>query len=251
MNRELSKGWGGWTAMVAERAAALMLMRRGLSYLANRKLALALNTWVDTHSRVLEWRQRLMGRATGHMMHRGLSRGWGTWLESWQEAARRRAAVLEAGRKRQEEAHKRRVAYEREWLEARRSMPLGRSMANPLPRKSASCEFLARDATEARRIRAVAEVEENRRVEKLVRARSAAAWARRALQASESVPVLAQGALRPRSARGLSESASTGNLGAGGSLAGGGGNLPGGAGNLHHSVLLQPGQGEIFGTWER
>ena len=42
LNRELSRGWGAWVEMAVERAAFMQKLRKGLSFMVNRKSALAL-----------------------------------------------------------------------------------------------------------------------------------------------------------------------------------------------------------------
>ena len=39
LNRELSRGWGAWHEMVAERKAFMQKLRKGVSFMVNRKLA--------------------------------------------------------------------------------------------------------------------------------------------------------------------------------------------------------------------
>ena len=41
LNRELSRGWGAWSEMAADRKAFMQKLRRGLSRMVNRKLAVA------------------------------------------------------------------------------------------------------------------------------------------------------------------------------------------------------------------
>eukprot|EP00966_Prymnesium_polylepis_P019185 442060-Prymnesium_polylepis.1 len=45
LNRCLSRGWLGWQEMLAERAAAMEAMRRGLLFMVNRQAAAAFVTW--------------------------------------------------------------------------------------------------------------------------------------------------------------------------------------------------------------
>ena len=40
INRRLGQGWGGWAEMVAERKAFMQLLRKGLRFMVNRKLAM-------------------------------------------------------------------------------------------------------------------------------------------------------------------------------------------------------------------
>jgi len=47
-NRKLSFGWNSWVAMAAARRRPLELVRRGLGFLVNRKLALAFMSWMGT-----------------------------------------------------------------------------------------------------------------------------------------------------------------------------------------------------------
>ena len=45
VNREQSKGWRAWIAMVDERAEALALMQRSLGFMVNRKLGGGFASW--------------------------------------------------------------------------------------------------------------------------------------------------------------------------------------------------------------
>ena len=112
MNREQSRGWRAWQEMRAEHAAFMQLLRKGLSFMVNRKAAMAFASWVHAipnkrnadpmskallyfskrelakgwvswHSHWDEQRRRLwsMKRSLGHMMSRGQARAWGAWLE--------------------------------------------------------------------------------------------------------------------------------------------------------------------------
>ena len=45
MHREQSRAWRGWLGMIEERAATMQLLRKGLSFMVNSKLALGFFTW--------------------------------------------------------------------------------------------------------------------------------------------------------------------------------------------------------------
>ena len=45
-NRKLSVGWNAWVAFASERLEALQLIRRGINFMASRKLAQALMSWL-------------------------------------------------------------------------------------------------------------------------------------------------------------------------------------------------------------
>ena len=45
-NRKLSVGWNAWVAFASERLEALQLIRRGFNFMASRKLAQALMSWL-------------------------------------------------------------------------------------------------------------------------------------------------------------------------------------------------------------
>ena len=116
LNRNLSRGWGAWVEMAVERAAFMQKLRKGLSRMVNRKLAVGLlrgarraaprddpmskalsyflnrelaRGWVAWHSTwaVLKAKRESMRKSLGHLLNRGLSRGWGAWLEMAQERA--------------------------------------------------------------------------------------------------------------------------------------------------------------------
>ena len=41
LNRQVSRGWGAWVEMAIERALFLQKLRKGLSFMINRRSALA------------------------------------------------------------------------------------------------------------------------------------------------------------------------------------------------------------------
>ena len=103
-----------WVEMAVERAAFMQKLRKGLSFMINRKSALAFATWLaierawrlasddqdvegaEPHdqpravSRLVAWHADVGGaqgaagvdaRSLGHILNRELSRGWGAWVE--------------------------------------------------------------------------------------------------------------------------------------------------------------------------
>ena len=79
-NRQLSRGYGAWVEMAAERAAFLQLLRKGLGFLVNRQVAVGFATWYEqVHGRTPD----PLGRALMYFLHRNLARGWVSWHETW------------------------------------------------------------------------------------------------------------------------------------------------------------------------
>ena len=186
LHRELSRGWGGWVEMVDERREALAVLRRGLGFWLHRKLARGWGGWHDL-LRHRAWQLGLLRQAAKAFVDRWLLRGWNGWVDAWR-AERQRLAQLSRLSNLQ---LARRIAKMRAGPPLRSIGPpgwhreLARSAAKPLPRPAPPSEFLAKNVTEARRVRAVAEVEENRKLEARVRARSAGR-----LRHASSVPSL-------------------------------------------------------------
>lgn len=186
LHRELSRGWGGWVEMVDERREALAVLRRGLGFWLHRKLARGWGGWHDL-LRHRAWQLGLLRQAAKAFVDRWLLRGWNGWVDAWR-AERQRLAQLSRLSNLQ---LARRIAKMRAGPPLRSIGPpgwhreLARSAAKPRPRPAPPSEFLARNVTEARRVRAVAEVEENRKLEARVRARSAGR-----LRHASSVPSL-------------------------------------------------------------
>ena len=77
-------GWNTWSEMAKERREALQLMKRGVSYLRNRRLAGAFLRLRNNISN-----DGAMSRGLRHMLHRGLSRGWSAWCAHCVEARRK------------------------------------------------------------------------------------------------------------------------------------------------------------------
>jgi len=99
MNRKLSAGWRALQAAAAERREAMQLMRKGLSFLANSKLAVAFASWRGDNAATAllsasAQRQRdAKAKAMGHLLNRHLSRGWTAWHARWEAVARKRASA--------------------------------------------------------------------------------------------------------------------------------------------------------------
>jgi len=82
--------------MVAERREAMEMMRRGLVFMRNRKLAPALQSWLGAFGPKAERakQKRDLGvKALRHLLHRELSRGWVGWHTQWLEARRKRESM--------------------------------------------------------------------------------------------------------------------------------------------------------------
>ena len=92
MHQQLSSGWNGWAAMATERGEAVELMRRGLSSLVNRKLAMGFQSWLGANAAdaVAQAQRDSMAKAWLHLLHRELSRGWAGWQAQWRESLRKR-----------------------------------------------------------------------------------------------------------------------------------------------------------------
>merc|ERR1712185_709027 len=73
----------------------MQLMKRGLSMLVNRKMALGFSAWCVATGKAAGRKsaEGHMSHALRHFLHRGLSRGWVAWHALWQEAARKRASA--------------------------------------------------------------------------------------------------------------------------------------------------------------
>ena len=90
-NGKLSVGWNSWMTMAFERREAMVLMRRSLKFMANRKLAPAFQSWLGVLiSSDAQGKRDSMSKALRHLLHRELSRGWVGWYTQWQEAVRKR-----------------------------------------------------------------------------------------------------------------------------------------------------------------
>ena len=67
---------------------ALERIRRSLSFLINRKLAMGFKSWLGAQAQ-----RNSMSRALLHLMNRELSRGWVGWHSQWLEARRKLASM--------------------------------------------------------------------------------------------------------------------------------------------------------------
>eukprot|EP00964_Phaeocystis_antarctica_P030034 scaffold16925_cov36-Phaeocystis_antarctica.AAC.1 len=82
--------------MVAERRGAMKLMRRGVSFMKNRKLALAFQSWLGAfcpRAEKAKQKRASMVKSLRHLLQRELSRGWAGWHAQWLEATRKRASM--------------------------------------------------------------------------------------------------------------------------------------------------------------
>eukprot|EP00966_Prymnesium_polylepis_P171149 3956328-Prymnesium_polylepis.1 len=95
LNSGLSRGWAGWQEMLAERAAAMEAMRRGLMFMSNGKLAMCFNTWLLAIQRRTDdpIKDEVMSRALRHLINRNMSRGMLCWASMWRESCRTREAM--------------------------------------------------------------------------------------------------------------------------------------------------------------
>ena len=81
LNRQLSRGWGAWVEMAAERATFMQKLRKGLGFMLNRKLAVGFATWRE---RVHGGRDDPMSKALRYFLNRNLARGWVCWHSLWE-----------------------------------------------------------------------------------------------------------------------------------------------------------------------
>ena len=89
--------------MAAWRAELLRKLRKGLSFMMNRKLAVGFATWIE---RSFGGSEDPMERALRYLLNHHLSRGWLAWMEVWAEKKRKITAV-EAYRVRVQRPHRR------------------------------------------------------------------------------------------------------------------------------------------------
>ena len=89
-NLTLARGWNAWLEAADERAAFLLQLRKGVSFLVNRKLALSMASWRDVSDTKLK-------RAARYLMNRTLARGWGAWHGLWSEHRRKVALLKRSG----------------------------------------------------------------------------------------------------------------------------------------------------------
>ena len=91
LNRQLSRGYGAWVEMAADRAAFLQKLRKGLSFMLNRQLAAGFAGWRASWDATVA--DTAMSRALSYFVNRELARGWLGWSSAWEEAVRKRAAI--------------------------------------------------------------------------------------------------------------------------------------------------------------
>eukprot|EP00900_Chrysochromulina_parva_P014986 jgi/Chrpa1/23489/Chrysochromulina_OHIO_Genome00027411-RA len=90
LNSGLSRGWGAWVAMAVERAEVMRKLRKGLSRMINRQLALgmaSMRAFATNSALILQ-----LARDLGHLVHCKESRAWRTWLSTmvvWAESLRK------------------------------------------------------------------------------------------------------------------------------------------------------------------
>ena len=111
LNRGLRRGFSAWLEMATMRAKFLQKLGKGLRRMTTRKLALGINAWRaaiaprdDPRSKALlyfmtreivrgwtvwnkAWlelkaKRESVRKSQGHLLQRGLSRGWGAWSAS-------------------------------------------------------------------------------------------------------------------------------------------------------------------------
>ena len=80
LHRGLSRGWGAWLEMAAERREFLQLLRKGVSFMVNREVAMAFAAWRP--SRCADPR----ARALSYFMNREQTRAWVKWHSDWADA---------------------------------------------------------------------------------------------------------------------------------------------------------------------
>ena len=72
--------------MAADRRAFMQKLRKGLSFMLNRKLAVGFATWRE---RIFGSKDDPMAKAMRYFLNRNLSRGWVCWSELWAEKKRK------------------------------------------------------------------------------------------------------------------------------------------------------------------
>jgi hypothetical protein len=75
LNSGLSRGWGAWVAMAVERAEVMRKLRKGLSRMISRKLALGFDRWIAAFAP----RDDPMTKALLFVLNREMARGWIAW----------------------------------------------------------------------------------------------------------------------------------------------------------------------------
>ena len=81
MNRELSKGWRGWSAFYEDLIRKREALRRGLSHMLNRKLSGGWNAWCEMVAMKAEFMQ-LLRKGLAFMVNSKLALGYGSWLSA-------------------------------------------------------------------------------------------------------------------------------------------------------------------------
>ena len=91
----LSREWRSWVKMASEHAEIIRKLRKGLSFMINRKMALGFAGWLSAigHKQMREAQQGNMTKAALHLMNRELSRGWTTWYTTWEDLQAKRETM--------------------------------------------------------------------------------------------------------------------------------------------------------------
>merc|ERR1711965_538979 len=90
LNRQLSKGWGAWHEMAVERREFMQKLRKGVSFMVNRKVAVGFATW---NERVHGVTDDPMSKALLYFLNRELARGWVAWSILYEEQKRKMASM--------------------------------------------------------------------------------------------------------------------------------------------------------------
>eukprot|EP00966_Prymnesium_polylepis_P168876 3904654-Prymnesium_polylepis.1 len=77
--------------MLAERAAAMEAMRRGLLFMQNSSLVFALVRWRECPAGPAG--DAALGRGLFHLLNRSLSKGFNGWRSAWEELSSKKAAT--------------------------------------------------------------------------------------------------------------------------------------------------------------
>ena len=80
LQRDLCRGWSGWTGFVLERKEQLASLRRGTARMLNRGLALGMTTWRGVVEELARSKTALK-RGLSRLLNRELSRGFSAWRE--------------------------------------------------------------------------------------------------------------------------------------------------------------------------
>ena len=79
LNRQLSTAYNSWLELSEARARAYSALSFAARAIAHRRLRLATNAWIDFAIASAEMTPG--ARAAAHLLHQGLSRGLGSWME--------------------------------------------------------------------------------------------------------------------------------------------------------------------------